>query len=130
MSEKVAQTVLLKEGYLTLNSQEAIDWLNEEINLGTLWQSISKLVNDHVSGNDLNAELLKQISVLAEGQKVLSKQLSAQSLPPNNNNTALLESSNEVIDVKEVISKPVERKSAKPSNKGLAGIMGKFNNFK
>lgn len=132
-NEKDFTVVTIEEGYLLLETKEARDFINQLVENGTLWETLSNILNSYVSSqliNDRSKEIDDLKLILGSVVKKLDtmdNKLTA--LPPSSDNSGKLNyNKSDIVEPSEVKIK-VEKKSTKHTG-GLGSILNNFNNLK
>ena len=118
-------TVTMERGYLTLTSQEALDFFLDQVDSGLLWQLLSQLFNDYVDGKSQKS-LDSKVSQMIELQKLIVDNMSkvnVKTLPSDN-----FVEPKEPATVKEVT---ISDKPLKPKSGSMFGnLTNTFKKFK
>ena len=123
MNRKIIN-VYIDKGYLTLDSERALDLFNDQVESGLIWQFISQLFNDYARSPSRDEELTAKLDALIEVQKLTLERLSVSNKLVSNTET--------FIEPKESVVKTitVERKPVKPNGSLFGGLTNKFKDFK
>lgn len=126
-------SVEIKEGYLTLRSQESLELFNSLIDSGELFKVLSVLFDDYAHNKTSIDHLASQISALVSVNKQMLKTMEGgvQISAPQGREELIIE---EPIKVKEVaLPKPQTQKKKKKSGSkvdNLNALKSRFNKIK
>lgn len=105
--DKNKSLVELENGYLILNSREAIDLFNELSSTGTIWEQLSVLFNDYALNSDKSKimetkvdDLQKIILSMAKTLNSMNTQLPAPSSINVDNNQIITPGKVEIKEIK------------------------------
>ena len=115
----------MENGYLVLNSREAIDLFNELTISGTVWEQISVLFNDYALNKKKNENVETKVDDLQKIILGMVKTINSMNsqLPAPSNITV---GNNDIVEPNKVEIKEIKKTKVSSSFESLMSKMNKF----
>lgn len=131
MADSEKAWVEIPEGYLILNSKEALDLFDALTTSGTLWEQLSVLFNDYALNKNKSEELETKVGNMQELMSTMIKSINSMNsqLPPPQEQSKSY-SQQSIVEPAEVHDVTIKTASKKKTSEGLSALKKKMSKFK